>query len=861
MSINLKQLANQCISHVIRSFFAVTLLFGVAAVQANSDTRINQLLANSAIDQTITTPEQHLGYSLGEWHLRHDQINQYLRKLDEQSERTSLDTAGFSAERREQLSLVLTSKSNQQNLAQILAQRAKVKQGDESQAPLVIWLAYSIHGDEPSGAHAAMAISHYLTASNDAWVKQLLEQAIVLITPVQNPDGFDRFSTWANNHRGQTLVSDPQHREHKQNWPSGRGNHYWADMNRDWLFLRHDSSQGRVAFFHKWQPHLVGDFHEMGHNRSYFFQPGVPTRVHPLTQDKNQQLTNELANFHRKALDEVKQVYFSKQRFDDFFYGKGSTYPDINGAIGVLFEQASARGQQQHTDSGLLTFSHAIDNQFTTSISSLKGAMALKTKLVDYQRDFYQGKQTKTASKPKGRLVSTKGDSLRLIELANLLEQHQIQFHYLKQTQQHAQHQYLPQDSLFIPVKQPQSDLVKALFDKRTEFEDATFYDVSSWDMSAAFDLASVTNVAISQKQLTDTLAPWSSATEPWRENTVALLIDWQQSGAAMLVSQLHKAKIKVKFASQPFAINTAAGERSFGAGTLQIPVKQPELTSQALLETVAKLVDKQRLEVVAVTTAMANTNMDLGSDDFKYIAEVKPLLITGRSVSSTESGEIWYYMDKTLGQPLSMINADRLLESDLSRYSHIYIADGSLNHFGDQAASKLERFVKDGGVIVAQKRALRWLDAHNLLDAKPQSTGFYRKLFDTEGLNFNQRSELRAKQSIGGAIVSLDLDLSHPINFGLSSPLSVLKNRPMAFSTVTTPFTLAASYSDNVLKSGYMAKEYQGAFSNQGAIVVERKGKGAVVALSDNLVFRNIWLGSEKIYANALYFMPGGLR
>ncbi|MFT5790048.1 MAG: murein tripeptide amidase MpaA, partial [Shewanella sp.] len=285
---------------------------------------------------TTTSPEAFLGYPLGEHLLRHDQVNYYLKEIAKQNPRVSLENTGQTHEGRQQLTAVITSTKNQQQLDEILKQRQQVKYLGKQTGPIVIWLAYSIHGDEASGAHAALKLSHMLATSEEKWVINLLENAVILITPSQNPDGMDRFSTWANGYAGKVAVSDPNHKEHKQGWPSGRSNHYLADLNRDWLFLRHPESQGRVALFHRWQPHYVGDFHEMGHNQTYFFQPGVPERTHPLTPIANQQLTLKLAAYHQAALDDKKQSYFSRQMFDDFFYGKGSTYPDINGAIGVL---------------------------------------------------------------------------------------------------------------------------------------------------------------------------------------------------------------------------------------------------------------------------------------------------------------------------------------------------------------------------------------------------------------------------------------------------------------------------------------------------------------------------------------------
>ena len=209
-----------------------------------------------------------------------------------------------------------------------------------------------------------------------------------------------RFSTWANQHKSKNLVTDPNNREFNEVWPGGRFNHYWFDLNRDWLPAVHVESQNRLKWFHRWKPNILTDHHEQGSNATFFFQPGVPSRVNPLTPAKNQELTEKLGKFHAAFLDRIGSLYFTKENYDDFYYGKGSTYPDINGAIGILFEQASSRGHAQETANGILRFPFTIKNQFTTTLSTLEGAKALRKEFLTYQRDFYKNALTEAAAAP-----------------------------------------------------------------------------------------------------------------------------------------------------------------------------------------------------------------------------------------------------------------------------------------------------------------------------------------------------------------------------------------------------------------------------------------------------------------------------
>jgi len=839
--------------YFLATYCFLSLLFPAIAAEPHD----KKPILTEKSDTNLLSPSQFLDYPLGQWHLRHDQINFYLKQLARESNKVSIEKSGQSHEARQQLTAVISSANNQARLGEILQQRQKVKSGDAQQGPLVIWLAYSIHGDEASGAHAALKLSHLLASSNEQWITRLLDEAVILITPSQNPDGLDRFSNWTNNYRGQVDVSDNNHKEHRQNWPSGRSNHYFADLNRDWLFLRHPESQGRVALFHKWQPHYVGDFHEMGRDQSYFFQPGVPSRTHPLTPRDNQVLTEKLAKFHQQALDELKQSYFSRQMFDDFYYGKGSTYPDINGSIGVLFEQARPRGQVQSTKNGEIRLQEAIHNQVATSISSLKGSLALKDELLEYQSEFYQGRdKTLKRGRQQGFLIGAASNANRISDLSGLLEQHHIEFYYLTKTITQGKLNFAAQTSLFIPVNQPQKSLLLAMFDNRTEFTDPTFYDVSSWNLEQAYHLQLIRNTKLD----IDVLSKKRPKASPFNvdEQAVALLINWQQDNAAPVLQQLLQTGIRAKFAGKPFSIKVDGIDVNFPAGSLQIPLKQPGNSAAEITAKLTELQKQYTLDIASVNTSSSVSGIDLGSPDFHPMKPIKPLLVTGHGTNASEVGELWYYLDTKLAVPVTLVDVERLTRLTLSDYSHIILPGGSYSSLDEKFARKLGQFASLGGTIIAQKGALSWLNKGHLLKTDLKEARFYNQLFDSTNLSFADREKLEARQSIGGAILELTLDPTHPLSFGIrGNRLPILKNKALGLTETSTPFIVAAKYSEEPLLSGYLAEEYQRSFSMSPAILLEPRGKGAIVILADNLMFRNIWLGSEKIYANALYFVP----
>ena len=266
--------------------------------------------------------------------------------------------------------------------------------------PVVFYAGFSIHGNEASGVNAALLAGYHLAAAQGDEIEKDLANTVILFDPCYNPDGMQRFSSWVNSRKSFVTSTDPLDNEHNEPWPGGRYNHYWFDLNRDWMVAQHPESQARIKSFQKWKPNILTDHHEMGTNASFFFQPGIPSRVHPLTPAKNIELTKRMGEFHAKALDDLGSLYFTQESYDDFYYGKGSTYPDVQGAVGILFEQASSRGHAQESVNGILRFPFTIRNQFTTVLSTLNAIRAMRIDFLNHQRQFYNDMASESAKDP-----------------------------------------------------------------------------------------------------------------------------------------------------------------------------------------------------------------------------------------------------------------------------------------------------------------------------------------------------------------------------------------------------------------------------------------------------------------------------
>ena len=271
---------------------------------------------NISYNQDIPTPASVIDHEIGDWHITHDKLVQYMYALAESSDRISIENRGKTFEGRPLLLLYISAPNNLSSLEKIRENHISLTENgsdniDVTKMPIVVYQGFSIHGNEPSGSNAALAVAYYLAAAQGSEIENLLNETVILFDPSYNPDGLQRFAYWANINKSKNINPDPNDREYSEIWPGGRTNHYWFDMNRDWLPVQLPESQARINTFHNWYPNILTDHHEMGTNSTFFFQPGIPSRTNPLTPSKNQEITEAIGNFHAKALNKIGSFYYS----------------------------------------------------------------------------------------------------------------------------------------------------------------------------------------------------------------------------------------------------------------------------------------------------------------------------------------------------------------------------------------------------------------------------------------------------------------------------------------------------------------------------------------------------------------------
>ncbi len=851
--------------------FFFTLLFsmsGYAQSPAEAEASMDYYLPQDVTyNSSIPTPEEVLGMVPGEWHVRHDQLVQYMRAVAEASDRVTLHKFGETYEDRPLVYLTVTSPSNHENIDQIrenhvaLTNPDRSSELDTSTMPIVMYWGYSIHGDESSGSNASMLVAYYLAAAQGQEIEQKLQNSVILLDPSLNPDGLNRFASWANTHKSENLVSDPNSMELNQRWPSGRTNHYWFDLNRDWMLVQHPESQGRIDNFHNWKPNILTDHHEMGTDATFFFQPGIQSRTHPITPEQNQSLTKAIADYHAQKLDNNQRLYYSQESFDDFYYGKGSTYPDVNGSIGILFEQASSRGHAQESEHGVIKFPFTIKNQFLTSLSTWEASQNLREEILNYQRSFYQeSKQQGSRANIEGYVFGTSNDRARTYEFAEMLRRHEVELYQLGQNLNTGGESFSANSAFVVPTDQKQYRFVKALFERRTTFPDSLFYDVSTWTMPYAFNLpfAELNNLNSNMTGAKIEGIPSLPTGEVvGGKSDYAYIFEWDEYYAPRALNRLLDAGVRAKVASKPFTGVTANGTKEFDYGTVLVPLGPQSVDDSKIHSLAQKAAKEDGLTVYAVGTGLTPSGIDLGSGSFESLEKPNVAVLAGDGTSSYEVGEVWHLLDQRYHMTPTIFPKDRLDYAELDRYNVIVMVNGNYDDLSKQATQKIKRWTQNGGTLITTKYANNWAERKELANIEYASQdGSEEEKKEVSPKPYADMDKTRGAQYIGGTIFHTKLDLTHPLGYGYNDDdLPVFRNSTLFLKKADNPYATPLYYTEEPLASGYVSDENLEKLSGTAAIVVSDVGSGTVVSMTDNPNFRAFWYGTNKLFMNAIFF------
>lgn len=813
-------------------------------------------LPEGSYDPKIPTPESYLGYPVGTWHVSHDQLIGYMKALDLASERIQLREYGRTHEHRPLVCLTVSSPSNHTRLEYFRKRRLQMCDPDAASRlntdadPAVVYMGYSIHGNEASGSNAALLVAYYLAAGQHPELLAQLEHTVILFDPCFNPDGLQRFSSWVNSRRARNGSPDPMGDEFNEPWPGGRTNHYWFDLNRDWLFAQQPESPGRIAIFQEWKPNILTDHHEMGPNSTFFFQPGVPSRVNPITPAQNQELTSAIGRFHARALSKHQIPFFSREQYDDFYFGKGSTYPDANGCIGILFEQASSRGSAQETQNGLLTFPYTIRNQVITSLSTLEAAYALRVSLNDYLKAFYAQAATEGMRDSIAAYVfgNSKTETATR-EMLRILLMHRVDVYPLARALKadKAHPAFSPQEAFVVPVAQAQYRLIRAIFERNRHFADSVFYDISAWTLPDALGLpwaglpAGSGFHALLGTRL-DSIPSFKPVSDA--DAGYAYVAEAHHSHLPGLIAEAHQIGLQVKVATKSFVIEGHFLE----PGSILFPVdpKRPDAYS-ALKASASSL----GIRLLAVQQGQSASGPDLGSNSFKPLSVPKVLLVTGTGVSPTDAGDVWHTLDVHMATPVTMVEARRINRQVLYRHNVLILADGQPSGL---PAELIRDFVAQGNTVIALGAAIDALAGLGLVGAKRRKAAVAGQVRRPYG----QQDEDMRSSRLPGCIFQAIADRSHPLCFGYHrDTMPVFFSSSYFYDPVEQPYDNPLILTTEPLLAGYLPSAFQQQVRGAAAAMVFPQGSGRIICIAPSPAFRGFWWGTRRLLTNAVFFGP----
>ncbi|MHC4263366.1 MAG: hypothetical protein ACYSWX_12640, partial [Planctomycetota bacterium] len=559
----------------------------------------------------------------------------------------------------------------------------------------------------------------------------------------------------------------------------------------------------------------------------------------------------------------IGSLYYTEESFDDFYYGKGSTYPDLHGAVGILFEQASSRGFYQDNSFGGIDFPFTVRNQFVTSLSTLEAVGEIRDDLSSWQREFYR---TAVEEAVVGEVDtyffgSIDDDATQAAALAELLVRHGIEVRRIdgSVTSPDGIDYTAP---FVVSVHQAQSRLIRALFETRTSWPDNTFYDVSSWHMPSSFG---VDYFGMGAGPIPDDLGVvWEGGapthvSRPLDAREVAWTLDWSQFHAPQALTRLQAAGIRARVTTKPLTTDIVGTETVQDLGTIIVPLGTQDLGRREVRALIAEIERELGVTFGMVGSGLTPSGVDLGSGSVREIPMTRPLVVVGHGVSSYESGEVWHYVGAKLGLRAALVEKGALGRIELHEYSHLCLVSGASSGWSESTTDRVRDWVRRGGVIVATKSSARWASDDflgDLLDVVDEDDDEAGEDEAEEPARYADYEDLAAVDRIAGTIFEVEIDPTHPLCFGFPrETVRVFKNSTASLPEGDDPFAQPARYTESPLIAGYASDDNVEDIAGSVAIRAERYGSGAVVCLLDDPLFRGVWRGTERFYANALFF------
>ncbi|RYY98780.1 MAG: zinc carboxypeptidase, partial [Chitinophagaceae bacterium] len=735
--------------------------------------------------------------------------------------------------------------------------------GNPAGAPVIVWLSYNVHGNEPSSSEAALLTLQALTDRSNTDAQQWLKNTVVVIDPCLNPDGRDRYVNWFNSVAGKNPNALLAAREHSEPWPGGRVNHYYFDLNRDWAWQTQVESQARLALYQRWLPQIHVDFHEQGINNPYYFAPAAQP-YHEVITPFQRSFQTTIGRNHARYFDARGWLYFTREIFDLFYPSYGDTYPLYNGAIGMTYEQAGgpAGGLAALTRSGdTLSLADRAQHHFTTGMSTIEVASQHAARILTEYGNYYRTSVTSGQGTYKAYVVrSYPGDAGRIEALKALLDKNGIRYGHARSgpargynyDSRREETFTLSASDLVVTSLQPKSALVRVLFEPDPKLVDSATYDITAWALPYVYGLrayASRDRIEISSAAPARTGAPATSTADPY-----GYVIRWDGLPAVRLAASLMRAGVRVRFSERSFELG---GER-FERGSL-IVLRNGNAATANLWNTVRRLADSARVPLVPVTTGLVESGGDFGSTSVRALTAPKVALLSGDGTYANAVGEVWHYFEEQLQYPVTLVNSNSFGNIDWSQFNVIILPNGNYRFLNDKAQSEaLRNWVSKGGRLIALEGAVASIAALDwgIKLKKPDDGGGDNKATAALLRRYENRERDELPNVTPGSIYRIELDNSHPLAFGYPGYYYTLKQDDRNYE-----FLREGGWNVGVLRkerplAGFVGARLQERLQDALVLGVQDMGNGNVVYLTDDVLFRNFWENGKLLFANAVFLV-----
>jgi len=821
----------------------------------------------------LKSPSDFLGYKLGERFTRHHQVVDYFKHVASNSTNVNLEKYGLTYENRPLYTAIITSPNNFKNLDKIRENHIKATGIADNEyiddGIAIVWLSYGVHGNESVSSEVSMKVLYDLVNPNHKISKKWLENTVVIIDPSINPDGRERYVNWYYQKGNIPYNTNPDAIEHHESWPGGRANHYLFDLNRDWAWATQIETQKRLVIFNKWLPHIHVDFHEQGVDSPYYFAPAAEP-YHDVITDFQREFQVIIGKNNAKYFDKNGWLYFTKERFDLLYPSYGDTYPMYNGAIGLTYEQGgSGRAGLGiiNKEEDELSLKDRFKHHYTTAMATIEISSVHAKRLTKEFYNYYKNATKNPKGKYKSYIIKNENND-QTNSLKELLDRHQIKYGNVNYNKNLNGYSYksnksekfrIDTNDLVISVYQSKSNLIKALFEPQTKLSDSLTYDITAWALPYARGLnayASTVELNVHSLKKDVKEIPIKNIEKPY-----AYISKWNSIKDVVFLSELLKKKVKVRFAKKDFQIEG----NSFKSGSLII-TRSGNQKNKEFDEIIRSTANKMNRNIVPVSSGFVSVGKDFGSHNVTFLKAPKVAVLSGKGISSLGFGAIWHFFEQQIKYPLTVIGADYFSSVDLHDYNVLILPSGYYSGVLNKSnLEKVTNWVKNGGKLITIDSAVSVFansgeydiseyEDEKTKNAVKKSRDSLKKSMRLKPYEDKKRNYI--SNLITGGVFRTTLDNTNPLAFGYNKYYYTLKQGNSRFSYLKNGSNVSVIKDRSNLISGFAGNNAIHSVKESLVYGVERIGKGKVVYLVDDPLFRSFWENGKLLFSNAVFLV-----